>query len=615
MRLHGITLANFRSISDRIEVPIGRITYLIGPNGAGKSNVLEGVQKIADMIVEGRHVPKPDEYFDSNDDNRMELGATFELSDREHLRFLKHRAGLTAVSNRDLGPNLPFRFLKYVAAPDYESHRSDEIWMSTSGGKLEQFVHAMHVGSTSTLAQRDVKKSTGGSPLPPMSFTPLDKPIPLTDLFSLLDPFLLTSIQLVLNNIKVIETDRSIPAAVPARESHEVSPTGKNLPNELNDLLRSEQNAFDELMARVTRGDPTGIEPRAAGSDLVLEVHEKGLTRKARHTDLSSGQLQTLILVWQVFQRGNAIVVLKEPEMHLHAERQKQVLRMIRQKSAKDGTQFIIETHSAVFLGTGKDESVLLATKSEGRTRVASIPPENMRMIREELGISHADAMYNTRVVFVEGKSEFAAFPIFWTALHPDIGPAPAFFSLDGAGNTKHLQLMLEYLKADDRRFFAVLDRHEYALDHIKELQPDLLPADGLHILKKSFEDEFTSEQIARAACGLAKKAGFDLDVAPEVLDAARRDGGMIKTIKERWNKSTGAPFNKADLAEALARLCGRDEIPAGIRAALGAAAASLGYSDDSGHDEVPLQAARGGKRGADLTRRTDPPAGPARRR
>ena len=39
MRLHGISLANFRSFADKVEVPLGPITSIIGPSGAGKSNI------------------------------------------------------------------------------------------------------------------------------------------------------------------------------------------------------------------------------------------------------------------------------------------------------------------------------------------------------------------------------------------------------------------------------------------------------------------------------------------------------------------------------------------------------------------------------------------------
>ena len=595
LRLCGITLANFRSFSGRIEFPLGRITYIIGPNGAGKSNMLEGVQKIADMMAGGRHAPQPDEYFDDDDDSAMELGATFELSDREQFRLLKHTARLANIDKRDLGPNLPFRFLKYVATPDYETDLKGEIRLSTSGRKLEPFVRATRTGSSVVLACRDIEKSCiKGSPLPPMTTTSHDKPVRIGDLFSLIDPSLLTYIQIMFNGMRVIEIDRSIPATVPVQESHEISPSGRNLPNELNDLPRADQAAFDEIMARATHGDPTGVEPRTAGSDLVLEAHERGLARKTKHTDLGSGQIQTLILGWQTFQRDSSIVVLKEPEMHLHAERQKRLLEMIRQKSSRDDVQFIIETHSPVFLGAGKDETVLLAAKSEGRTSVARVLPENMRLIREELGISHADALYNTRVLFVEGASELAAFPMFWRTLYPDLGFVPSFFSLGGSGNTKHLRLMLEYLRADDRRFFAILDNHDDARAHIKRRECGGLLGDSYRLLPRSFEDEFAGEQIAAAFRAMAAGEGSTPLVDAGALDAARRDGRTAEHLSSLWAEEIGSKFDKVRLAGLLGRLPG-GEIPAGIKGALDAAAACFG-SNGGGAVRAPAPPARDGK-------------------
>lgn len=591
VKLRSISLRNFRSIGDEdgtgIEIPLGRINYLIGPNGAGKSNVLAGLKNVAAILAGGEYKPKKADYFDNDVGRTMELGATVELSKQERLRLLNLSGNKSnAVIHGEL-PHWPiFHLVKHSVAFVNSEKQGERISTTVKDESFHTLSEAYRKGDKCVVGLRGLKGiDLRNMSLPELSSGTHRGILTTSQIIELVDLSLLETIKVHFSGLRDLGIARNIADTVPAREAAGLSPDGSNLPTELAGLGREEQSGFDEYMRQITHGDPESVEPRMRESNFVLETKEAGLEHRRTHADLGSGQEQSLILGWQLRNPPITLFMIREPELHLHPERQRQIRRQIQLAASR--LQFVIETHSPVFLGTGEGENVLLATKSEGRTRVAKIAPENMRLIREELGISHADALYNTRVVFVEGESEFAAFPVFWKALHPDLGPAPSFFSLGGAGNTKHLRLMLEYLKADDRRFFAILDRHDDALDHAKKLQPDLLPDDNLHILEESFEDEFTSEQVAHAASKLAKQDGFDLQITPEELSAARRESGMIQAVRERWRKSAGAPLNKAKLAAMLAHSCKRDKIPAGIRAALEAAAASLGSGSNARQKEA----------------------------
>lgn len=596
--LRSILLKNFRSIGENdgagVEIPLARINYIIGPNGAGKSNIVAGLEAIAAIFAGRTYEPKPVDHFDRDPARAMELGATMEMSDEERLRFLSSlAAGSETVSTEDAARFPALRTVSYSVVFANDKRQSEKISIDINDGASHTLSEACRDEEEMiTVKVASLKMSDQKNEIRSLSSSDKVTQFPSThELVGYAHPFLLGALKRHFDGFRMIDTDRKIAASVPAREPQGVSPDGGNLPAELDGLGRDMQTEFDEYMRAITHGDPVGVEPHLRKSEFVLKIKEAGLGARGTHTDLGSGQEQSLILGWHMFNASGTILIVREPELHMHAERQKQILRLIRRDD--HGLQFVIETHSPIFLGTRNDENVLLVKKSEGRTCVAKIAPENMRLIREELGISHADALYNTRVLFVEGESEFAAFPVFWKALRPDLGPAPTLFSLGGAGNTKHLRLILEYLKDDDRRFFAILDRHDDAVAHAKNLPPALLPSDSLHILKKSFEDEFTGDQISRAANNLAKKAGLDLRLTPEELDAAGRKGAMIKAVKRRWFEVAATPLNKADLATELARLCGR-EIPAGIRAALEAAAASLGRPDPAGSESEPTATSGG---------------------
>ena len=409
------------------------------------------------------------------------------------------------------------------------------------------------------------------------------------------DHALFAAAQKMFAEMKVIPADRAIPPRVPARQSDGLSADGRNLPNALNDLRRADQAEFDKRMASITHNDPLGVEPRTVGTDLMLEAREEGISRNTPHTDLGTGQIQTLILGLHVFGGSSAVFVVKEPELHLHAERQKQILRQIRGRSAKDGTQFIIETHSPVFLGAGPGERVVLVTKDAGQSSITEIGPDNVGLIRRELGITHADALSPPNILFAEGRSDLVAFGPFLKAVAPEHALSTMIYSLDGAHNTKNLKMLIKYLKAEDRRMFVILDEDDEAKRQVEELEGFELLDGNYHFLEKNLEDEFSSDLIVKAASEIATEAGCDFALTAGKLDALRKcEKDAATALKNAWNESECGPLTKVELAERMVRLSG-GVAPPGIRKALQAAAAHF----EGGGSKTPNLSGGTGKGGA----------------
>lgn len=586
MILRSILLKNFRSIGENdgagIEIPLARINYIIGPNGAGKSNIVAGLEAIASILAGDKYKPEPGDYFDRDPSREMELGVTMDLSNEERLQLLSTIATeQDSVSTEDLSSFSIFHALRYSVVFTNDRKQSEKISLGIQDGVFYTLSEAHRDKGKIRLKHATLKLSDQKKKITARPSSSITTQFPSTDeLVGHASSLLLDALKQHFGKLGVLDMDRKIAAAVPALEVQGISPDGGNLPAELNGLDRDRQVEFDEYMKVITHGDPVGMEPHLRKSEFVLKMKEAGLGSRGTHADLGSGQEQSLILGWYMFNASGTILVVREPELHLHAERQKQILRLIRQDNR--GLQFVIETHSPVFLGTAEDENVLLATKSEGRTRVAKIAPENMHLIREELGISHADALYNANVVFVEGASEAVAFPMFWRTVCPGSAIAPSWFNLGGAGNTMHLRMMLEYLKSDGRRFFVILDDHDDAREHVESMQKTgLLDEDNCWFLAESFEDEFDGHQIVGAAAAMAADAGFKLALDPEELDAARDGRAVVGILKKRWREATGTTFKKHLLAQYLGRMPDV-EIPFGITAALSAAANYFKLSDDA---------------------------------
>ena len=544
MRLRGITLANFKSFADKAEIPIGQITSLVGPNGAGKSNAIHGLQKIAAILSGGEYVPDRADYFDDNDGAEMRLGATLELSDAER---------------RALADGVPFRLVRYEAVFKDDDVQRQEIWLAPGDGTFRTFARAtLKGGRYDVVHRRAGAKRLDRTTIPRTASLRRCGQSYAAEIFGLIGGLLFPTVQGLFFGMRFVPAGRAMPDMMPAHQSDGFFPNGQNLLNELNVLCRAEQTEFNKRMASVTHGDPSGVEPRPVGSDLVLEERERGLSRRSVHTDLGSGQRQTLIFGWQLFSGSGTIVAVKEPELHLHAERQKQVLGPIRDKAAKDDVQFVVETHLPVVLWARPSQRVVLVTKDAGRSRATEIGAENVGLIQRELGITHADALSPANILFVEGRSDLVAFGPFLKVVAPEHILSATVYSLDGAHNTKNFKMLIKYLKAVGRRMLAILDENGEARHQIKELKDGGLLNGNPHFLEKSLEDEFDSGLVAEAARETATEARCALALTAGELDASRKRGGnVVATLKDARDESRCGLLAKVRLAERMVQLSG----------------------------------------------------------
>ena len=558
MRLHGIRLANFRSFGGRTDIRFGPITSIVGPSGAGKSNILLALEKIAALILGRPYEPRPGDYFDNRRDSEMQLGATLEMSDQEQASLLARTAYSPPDGGHHPASRMPLRFVRYAATFRGAAKQREELSLSTSGAVLHPFARATleRSGYLVELAGLDGVDFRGAEPAAPRPYEIRDT-VSAEALAGMVNPSLFPSMRRLWSGLRIAVPDRGIPDRVPALKSSAIGADGQNLPNELDYLQRPGQIAFDEYMETVTGGDPLGIRPQAAGSDTVLSVREKGLSRRALHADLGSGQRQTLILGWQLFRGRDRILAIKDPELYLHAGRQKRVLGLILDKGRRGGTQFVIETRSPAFLGGDGRERTVLVSKDRGISSATEVGPESAPAVRDALGITHADALYPDDVLLVEGRSEAASFGAFLRRMAPEQARRTGIHNLEGGDQIKNTVELIKYLEnTEGRRTFTILDWNKNAGSHVRRMKERGLLVDNVRFLAKSFEDAFEDKTIAHALKIMAGK--FGLRVAPTAADISRlRDTEKdVVTALERWWKSkTGHGLDKVALADLLASL------------------------------------------------------------
>lgn len=555
MRLVSVSFENFKSLKGPVELELDRINCLIGPNGAGKSNVLAGINMISEAVKRGR-IPMPDDGFDGAADAVLGFSFTVEMNEDER-RTLLEKVGQYNEGAMGFSDNKTFQFLKYDMAFANKQGIEKKIQLSDAQGELQIVQELSFVDGGWQFGRWDI----AGANLKIMRNLNLNtrpRPNGMSDreFLDLFDPDVSKSIVDLFGSTILVESSREFQGSVSAAEDTGVSPTGHNLTNQINTMYddRHERPVFESKVSNLSLGEISEVNVVLREKNNVLRLQERGRTRATSDTEISSGHRQGLILQHLLHRRKGSIVLIDEPELHLHAEAQKKLLEAIRDSS--ETNQLIVSTHSPIFADVSDTASTFLLSKQGGGTTAVPIQPSNVDLIKTSMGISQTDVFGSDYLCCVEGKSEDTAIPALARSLGYETAMFPWTLDMEGCGNVKYLRPLIRYLKMSGKRIFVLLDKDGRARRHVdKLLNEKVLSEDRCHFLEANFEDLFPSAVLVKYSRQLAQKHGFKFEISAEDLDKRRESDSAINALQKEWKSLSGHPYPKVELAELLASL------------------------------------------------------------
>ena len=141
----------------------------------------------------------------------------------------------------------------------------------------------------------------------------------------------------------------------------------------------------------------------SGGSEIIYVRYRHSVQDPAYDlSSAASGFLQILLVYASLLHRGASVLLIDEPDAHLHILLQEKIYRDLRAYARQSGSQLIIATHSERLIDAADGENLRLLT-SELR-KVGDKRKLKDTLLLENTEIIHAE--YEPRILYVEGKTD-----------------------------------------------------------------------------------------------------------------------------------------------------------------------------------------------------------------
>lgn len=184
-------------------------------------------------------------------------------------------------------------------------------------------------------------------------------------------------------------------------------------------------------------------------------------------------------------EEGNKLLLIEEPEAHLHAQRQLRVMRSLQEQATEQGIQIIVTTHSPNLASAiALDNLVMIRGKrgfslAKGHTDLSE---SDYRFLERFLDVTKANLFFASGVLVVEGDAENILLPAIATLIERDF--------------TKHGVSIVNVGGLGLRRYANVFKRQDPSKDGVIEIpvaclaDMDVMPNCAPLIIEKVSEGE-----------------------------------------------------------------------------------------------------------------------------
>jgi hypothetical protein len=249
-----------------------------------------------------------------------------------------------------------------------------------------------------------------------------------------------------------------------------------------------------------------------------------------------SGVRDALRLILDVEFQNPDLLLVEEPETHLHPALETSMMRYLQHISQR--CQVFISTHSTNFLDTGEMKNIYLVSKGAATEAQLISLADAEEAIPRELGIRLSSVFMFDRLIFIEGRSDEDVVREWADTLRINLGQQNlGFVAMGGVRNFAHFAAgtTMAFLTRRRVKIWFLLDRDERDRADILQLKDRLGDLATLMVFERREIENYLL--VPRAIVELMKQkkedsGGTAADV-PMEADVARLLGDCAEGLKQ----------------------------------------------------------------------------------
>lgn len=365
----------------------------------------------------------------------------------------------------------------------------------------------------------------------------------------------------VLSRLIYLPPQRLIPATVPTAPVEVPAAQGSDLGQAIYKHRNALTQQFAEFEATVADMFP---EVAAVLTDPVdqqrvtIKLRDKYAKLDVPLDQAGTGVAQLLHLIATIlFLPIGRILLVDEPQLHLHPGAEKLLAAFIRRHSEHD---YVFATHSAVFINAVKPDRAWLLLRDESGTHIHTAFDERLTrgQVLTELGLSTGDIVLAERILLVEGAADLEIYPRLlmkcgWDPVRLNC----SVLQLHGADTARPLREVVDELsRLLNMRLLIVLDGDK---------RDQVAQSDVIRVLPVPDVESIFLRDPAAVAAGFndvleqEHPNGFDLPVWRTEWPAGRIEAFITERRSEKPERKGAGIL--ADLAEAMGHLVYRKPV------------------------------------------------------
>ncbi|MUV87808.1 AAA family ATPase [Natronomonas sp. CBA1123] len=406
MKLVTWDVDGYKSISNDQAVEMDQVNVFVGENNSGKSSVIDALIDYREAFPTGNSISEIDwlrkRIRGKELSGEIRFKFTFKLSDEE-IEDLWMR--IDEVSN--LGQRKAERYVsdgqfrrithQLILRPDPESEsgiagQSNMYATFNRGGETEW--RALRRGNLSSAADfQDFAK------------LPENKTAGKRKAWAQLKEVM----QEAMEEWEYIKAFREPEEELDAVRKLRLDDEGHNLSQVLLSLIADQDPRFKKISEEYSRIMPgvEGISAPLRGDQTTVVVEEEEFG-EFDLSEISAGSKEILTLVTQIVLAGDDadVLLMEEPELHLHPGAERKVLQLIEDELMRDsGPQIVISTHSSVFVNHDSIDN-RVRVKRDVESQLIPTGQDEVGAELREIGYRYSGMLQSDAVVIVEGLTD-----------------------------------------------------------------------------------------------------------------------------------------------------------------------------------------------------------------